>query len=143
MVGSFRGRRASLSKWTNREIKSKAEADMALDELTAAIRDGTFDERGLDPPTDTSPMTFGKFAEVYKRPSARSGCEASTCPGTTCGTSTRRGLSRRASRSLRSATCSGTHRSLQLSDTTTRGWRHIQQEDSSMRCLKFKRQNEQ
>jgi hypothetical protein len=64
--GSFRGKRVSLAKWTNREIKSKAEADKALDELTAAIRDGTFDERGLDPPPDNSPMTFGKFAEVYK-----------------------------------------------------------------------------
>ena len=39
----------------------------ALDELTAAIRDGTFDERGLDPPSDNSPMTFGKVAEVYKQ----------------------------------------------------------------------------
>ena len=48
--GSFRGKRVSLSKWTNREISSKAEADIALDELRAAIRDGTFDERGLDPP---------------------------------------------------------------------------------------------
>ena len=57
----------SLAKWTNREIKSKAEADKALDELTAAIRDGTFDERGIDPPVDNSPMTFGKFADVYKR----------------------------------------------------------------------------
>ena len=65
--GSFRGKRVSLAKWTNREIKSKAEADKALDELTAAIRDGTFDERGLDPPADNSPMTFGKFAEVYKQ----------------------------------------------------------------------------
>ena len=27
----------------------------------------TFDERGLDPPPDNSPMTFGKFAEVYKQ----------------------------------------------------------------------------
>ena len=65
--GSFRGKRVSLAKWTNREIKSKAEADTALDELTAAIRDGTFDERGFDPPPDNSPMTFGKFAEVYKQ----------------------------------------------------------------------------
>src|SRR5689334_18173123 len=45
--GSFRGKRVSLAKWTNRELKSKAEADKALDELTAAIREGTFDERGL------------------------------------------------------------------------------------------------
>jgi len=65
--GSFRGKRVSLSTWTNREVRSKAEADKALDELTAAIRDGTFDERGLHPPPDNSPMTFGKFAEVYKQ----------------------------------------------------------------------------
>jgi hypothetical protein len=65
--GSFRGKRVSLAKWTNREITSKAEADKALDELTAAIRDGTFDEQGLDPPPDNSPVTFGKFAEVYKQ----------------------------------------------------------------------------
>jgi hypothetical protein len=65
--GSFRGNRVSLAKWTNCEIKSKAEADKALDELTAAIRDGTFDERGLDPPPDNSPMTFDRFAEVYKQ----------------------------------------------------------------------------
>jgi integrase len=65
--GSFRGKRVSLAKWKNREITSKAEADKALDELTAAVRDGTFDERGLDPPPDNSPMTFGKFAEVYKQ----------------------------------------------------------------------------
>ena len=32
--GSFRGKRVSLAKWTNREITSKAEADKALDELT-------------------------------------------------------------------------------------------------------------
>ena len=62
--GSFRGKRVSLAKWTNREIKSKAEADKALDELTAAIRDGTFDERGLGPPPDNSPMTFGN----HRRP---------------------------------------------------------------------------
>jgi integrase len=65
--GSFRGKRVSLPKWTNREIGSKAKADVALDELRAAIRDGTFDERGLDPPPDNSPVTFGKFAEVYKQ----------------------------------------------------------------------------
>ncbi len=65
--GSFRGKRVSLAKWTNREIGSKAEADIALDELRAAIRDGTFDERGLSPPADNSPMTFSKFAEVYKQ----------------------------------------------------------------------------
>jgi integrase len=65
--GSFRGRRASLAKWANREIRSKAEADIALDELRAAIRDGTFDDRGLAPVIEAVPLTFGKFAEVYKQ----------------------------------------------------------------------------
>jgi integrase len=65
--GSFRGRRASLAKWANREIRSKAEADTALDDLRAAIRDGTFDDRGLDPAIEAVPLTFGKFAEVYKQ----------------------------------------------------------------------------
>jgi integrase len=65
--GSFRGRRVSLTKWANREIRSKAEADTALDDLRAAIRDGTFDDRGLDPAIEAVPLTFGKFAEVYKQ----------------------------------------------------------------------------
>ena len=43
--GSFRGKRVSLAKWTNREITFKAEADKALDELTAAIRDSTSTSR--------------------------------------------------------------------------------------------------
>ena len=64
--GSFRGKRVSLAKWTNREVRSKAEADKALDDLRAAIRAGTFDERGLDPPRETSPLTFSTFADVYK-----------------------------------------------------------------------------
>ena len=65
--GSFRGRRVSLAKWTNREIRSKGEADVALGELKAAVRDGTFDERGLEPPNECSPLTFVKFTEVYKQ----------------------------------------------------------------------------
>ncbi len=65
--GRFRGRRVSLAKWANREIRSKAEADSALDDLRAAIRDGTFDDRGLDPAIEAVPLTFGKFAEVYKQ----------------------------------------------------------------------------
>lgn len=64
--GSFRGKRVSLAKWANREIKSKTEADTALDDLRAAVRAGTFDERGLEPPVETSPLTFSKFADVYK-----------------------------------------------------------------------------
>ena len=45
--GSFRGVRVSLSKWANREVRSKAEAGAVLDELRIAIRAGTFDARGL------------------------------------------------------------------------------------------------
>ena len=48
-------------------MESKAEADVVLGELKTAIRAGTFDERGLNPPPDTSPMTFRAFAEVYKK----------------------------------------------------------------------------
>jgi len=65
--GSFKGKRVSLARWANREVKSKAEADVVLGELKTAIRAGTFDERGLNPPPDTSPMTFRAFAEVYKK----------------------------------------------------------------------------
>lgn len=36
--GSFRGKRVSLAKWANREIRSKTEADTALDDLRAAVR---------------------------------------------------------------------------------------------------------
>jgi integrase len=65
--GSFRGKRVSLAKWANRDIRSKAEADKALDDVKAAIRAGTFDERGLEPPAQKSPLTFSKFADVYKQ----------------------------------------------------------------------------
>lgn len=62
--GSFKGKRVSLARWANREVESKAEADIVLGELRTAIRAGTFDERGLNSPPDTSPMTFRAFAEV-------------------------------------------------------------------------------
>ena len=52
--GSFRGIRVSLPKWTNREIDSKAAADAALDDLKRAVRNGTFDERGLEPPREVT-----------------------------------------------------------------------------------------
>ena len=63
--GSFRGARVSLTKWTNREIRSKAEAAAALDELRVAIRNGTFDIRGQQERATTS-LTFGEFAAIYK-----------------------------------------------------------------------------
>ncbi|HMF98186.1 MAG TPA: hypothetical protein VKE96_27985 [Vicinamibacterales bacterium] len=59
--------RVSLEKWTNREIDTKALADAALDDLKRAIRNGTFDERGLEPPGDVTTLTFREFAEIYKQ----------------------------------------------------------------------------
>lgn len=64
--GSFRGKRVSLAKWANREIRTKTEADKALDDMRAAIRAGTFDERGVQPPPETSTLTFARFPDVYK-----------------------------------------------------------------------------
>ena len=64
---SFRGVRASLTRWTDREIRSKAEADVALDELRRAVRTGTFDERGLELPREVTTLTFREFADIYKQ----------------------------------------------------------------------------
>jgi hypothetical protein len=65
--GSFRGVRVSLVKWTNREIDCEAKADEAFDDLRRAVRNGTFDERGLEPPRDVTPLTFREFADIYKQ----------------------------------------------------------------------------
>jgi len=67
--GSFRGVRVSLAKWTNHEIHNKAEAGAALDEMRTAIRNSTFDERGLDlePPREVMTLTFREFADIYKQ----------------------------------------------------------------------------
>jgi integrase len=62
----FRHVRVSLEKWANREIKTKTDADTALDDLKNAVRSGTFDKRGIDPPREVSPQTFREFAQVYK-----------------------------------------------------------------------------
>jgi integrase len=62
----FRRVRVSLDKWSNREIGSKTEADAVLDDLRKAVRAGTFDRRGVEPPREVSPQTFRQFAEVYK-----------------------------------------------------------------------------
>ena len=63
--GSFRGVRVSLSKWTDREIGSKAEASAALDELRLAIRARTFDPSGLNP-VKAGPTTFREFVALYR-----------------------------------------------------------------------------
>jgi integrase len=64
--GSFRGVRVSLAKWTNRGIANKAKAVEALDELRRAIRNGTFNARGLEPPKEVTTLTFAEFADIYK-----------------------------------------------------------------------------
>ncbi len=70
--GSFRGRRVSLPKWANREIRSKVQAQAALDELRTAIRDGTFDPEGLRiPETHSADMKFREFADLYAERYAR------------------------------------------------------------------------
>jgi hypothetical protein len=40
----FRHARVSLEKWSNREIRTKTDADIAFDEVRRAVRAGTFDE---------------------------------------------------------------------------------------------------
>jgi hypothetical protein len=62
----FRQVRVSLDKWSNRQIRSKTEADGVLDDLRKAVRAGTFDRRGVEPAREVSPQTFRQFAEVYK-----------------------------------------------------------------------------
>jgi integrase len=64
---SFRYVRISLSKWANRDITTKTEAKAVLDQLRSAVRAGTFDRRGLDPPRPQSGLTFREFANIYKQ----------------------------------------------------------------------------
>ena len=64
--GGYRGHRVSLSKWANREIYGKDDAAAVLGQLRAAVRAGTFDDRGLEPPRESSALTFRQFAERYK-----------------------------------------------------------------------------
>ena len=62
----FRHVRVSLEKWSNREIRSKTEADQVFDELKDAIRSGTFDKRGTESEPATKALAFRQFAEIYK-----------------------------------------------------------------------------
>ena len=64
---TFRHVRVSLNKWTNRDITTKAEAKAVLDEFRSAVRAGTFDRRGIDPPKLQSGLTFREFANIYKQ----------------------------------------------------------------------------
>jgi integrase len=66
--GGYRGYRVSLSRWANREVLSKDDAESALAQLRQAVRAGTFDERGLEPPKpkESAPATFAEFAQKYK-----------------------------------------------------------------------------
>ncbi len=62
----FRHVRVSLNKWADRDIKTKTEAEAVFDDLRKAVRAGTFDERGIDPPKQQSALNFGQFARIYK-----------------------------------------------------------------------------
>jgi integrase len=64
--GGYRGRRVSLPRWANRTIHNKDEAMAVLEELRKAIRAGTFDGRGLDPPKEGAALTFAQLAEKYR-----------------------------------------------------------------------------
>jgi integrase len=62
----FRHVRVSLEKWSNREIKSKTEADVVFDDLKAAVRAGAFDKRSVERPREVGPRTFRELAAIYK-----------------------------------------------------------------------------
>ena len=62
----FRHVRVSLEKWSNREIKTKTEAEGVFDDLKNAVRNGTFDKRGVEAPRETTTLTLRLFAEIYK-----------------------------------------------------------------------------
>lgn len=62
----FRQIRVSLEKWSDREIKTKTEAEAMFDDLKNAVRSGTFDRRGLDVPREPTTLTFRQFTEIYK-----------------------------------------------------------------------------
>src|SRR5579862_930733 len=64
--GSFRGTRASLSKWANRAIASKTEALAVLDDLRKAIRAGTYEAQPATPEPTPDAITFRQVAELYK-----------------------------------------------------------------------------
>jgi integrase len=66
--GSFqhRGRlhRASLEKWANEEIRTKAQAEAVFDRMRDAIRHGTFSPEVSKEP-EQGPLSFDRFAAIY------------------------------------------------------------------------------
>jgi hypothetical protein len=68
--GSVRGIRVSLNRWANREIRSKLDADAVLEQIKAAIRAGTFDERGAQPrPRSFAALDdFATISSVQREP---------------------------------------------------------------------------
>ncbi len=62
----FRQVRVSLNKWADRDIRTKTEADAVYDDLRKAVRAGTFDPRGINPPKEQTALTFREFAQTYK-----------------------------------------------------------------------------
>jgi integrase len=62
----FRHVRVSLEKWSNRELKTKTEAEAVFDDLKNAVRNGTFDKRAVEVPRETPTLPFRRFAEIYK-----------------------------------------------------------------------------
>lgn len=68
--GSFRANldwhnKVSLSKWANRDIRSKADAQAILDEMKVAIRQGTFDPKGQKVAAPVDLLTFRRFADLF------------------------------------------------------------------------------
>lgn len=59
----FKGRlhRASLGRWANRQIHTKAEAAAVLDRMKDAIRAGSF----MQVEANAGPLTFDSFADTY------------------------------------------------------------------------------
>jgi hypothetical protein len=62
----FKHVRVSLNKWANRDSRTKTEAEAVLEDLRKAVRTGTFDARGVEPPKERSVLTFPDFANIYK-----------------------------------------------------------------------------
>ena len=63
--GTFHEQRVSLADWAGRSVRSKVQAQAALDELRSTIRGGTFGRVGLQAPAPTLALCFREFAALY------------------------------------------------------------------------------